>query len=111
MTIRRKRIDALAVRSRRCLTRRLARVRILRKVLVRDHSWLRRRRWILGVLFIPILSRDLAERLPIYSRVHQERDGKSLQQYSLYNCALHNPPVRHLLGAKCPFDGSSIGSG
>src|SRR5271155_4976293 len=68
-------------------------IRILREVFVGYYAWLRRRRCIVGVLLLPILARNVAERLPIAGRVHQERDCQGPQEYSMHHSALHNPPV------------------
>jgi hypothetical protein len=69
MTFRGKTVSVFAARCRARyrlgLARRRGWVRILWKVFVRDHAWLRRRRCILGVLFIPIRARNFAERLSI----------------------------------------------
>src|SRR5260370_6306082 len=84
---------AARVRSRLCLGGLLVRVRVFRKILVRNHSWLCRR-CILGILFLPVRARNIAKRLSVGGRTHQQRDCKNLQEYSL-----HNPPSRLVLNS------------
>src|SRR5437660_4605542 len=67
---------AARARSRLYLGRLLVRVRILRKVRVRNHLWLRSRCSL--ALLLPVLARDIADRLPIRGQVHQQLDCANL---------------------------------
>src|SRR5208282_2221005 len=78
------RVAGRGARPRLRLARFLVPLRIFREVLIRDHLW-PRPGCILGALFLPVLTRNVAKRLPVGGHAHQPCDFQNLQEHSLHN--------------------------
>src|SRR5208282_2790605 len=82
----------IRARSRQCRTRRRTGIRILGKVLVGDHFRLRGGGLVGGILLLTVLASNVAERLPIGGRAHEQGNRQNLLEHSVHNCLLRAMP-------------------